>query len=161
MPAIHHLLHAFTSVALQLRKTPSTCECTPNTHTYSSPRRGAAFWRSWRLTLVMLAALPALAVCGVAFGTLAGKLSTRASDAYGAANSIAQQARRVSATPHPATQRLYSGAGKSAASWPSAVWFGRVDAGIPTSLGSYALRDVIRTLTPSPSLHCRRVPFLS
>ena len=39
----------------------------------------------------MLAVMPALAVAGLAFGTLAGRLTTQAGDAYGTANSIVQQ----------------------------------------------------------------------
>ena len=50
-----------------------------------------AFARSWQLSLVMLSVVPALAVAGLVFGTLAGKLSTKAADAYGVANSSVQQ----------------------------------------------------------------------
>lgn len=50
-----------------------------------------AFARSWQLSLVMLSVVPALAIAGLVFGSLAGKLSTQAADAYGVANSIVQQ----------------------------------------------------------------------
>lgn len=52
----------------------------------------AAFWKGWKLTLVMISVLPLLAACGLAFGTLMGRLSTKSSEAYGKANSIVQQA---------------------------------------------------------------------
>lgn len=41
----------------------------------------------------MLSVMPALALAGLAFGTLAGRLTTHAGEAYGNANSIVQQAR--------------------------------------------------------------------
>ena len=50
-----------------------------------------AFARSWQLSLVMLSVVPALAVAGAVFGTVAGRLGTKAADAYGVANSIVQQ----------------------------------------------------------------------
>lgn len=55
-------------------------------------RGPAAFWKGWKLTLVMISVLPLLALCGLAFGTLMGRLSTKSSEAYGRANSIVQQA---------------------------------------------------------------------
>lgn len=48
------------------------------------------------MTLVMVAVMPALAVAGLAFGTLAGRLTTQAGDAYGKANSIVQQVSQYS-----------------------------------------------------------------
>lgn len=40
---------------------------------------------------VMCAVLPALGAAGVALGAMLGKLSTKAADAYGDANSLVQQ----------------------------------------------------------------------
>ena len=51
----------------------------------------AAFWKGWKLTLVMMSVLPLLALLGVAMGSMMAKLSTRASNAYGKANEIVQQ----------------------------------------------------------------------
>ena len=51
----------------------------------------AAFWKGWKLTLVMMSVLPLLALLGVAMGSMMAKLSTRASSAYGKANEIVQQ----------------------------------------------------------------------
>jgi ATP-binding cassette, subfamily B (MDR/TAP), member 1 len=51
----------------------------------------AAFWKGWKLTLVMMSVLPLLAASGMAFGALLGKLSSKSSDAYARANSIVQQ----------------------------------------------------------------------
>ena len=53
----------------------------------------AAFWKGWKLTLVMMSVLPLLALSGMAFGALLGKLSSKSSEAYGRANSIVQQVR--------------------------------------------------------------------
>jgi ATP-binding cassette, subfamily B (MDR/TAP), member 1 len=53
----------------------------------------AAFWKGWKLTLVMMSVLPLLAGAGMAFGALLGKLASKSSEAYGRANSIVQQVR--------------------------------------------------------------------
>ncbi len=50
-----------------------------------------AFVRSWQLSLVMLSVVPALALAGSVFGTIAGRLNTKGADAYGIANSVVQQ----------------------------------------------------------------------
>ena len=42
----------------------------------------------------MLASMPALAIAGLVFGSLAGRLNQKAGEAYGDANSIVQQVRK-------------------------------------------------------------------
>ncbi len=69
----------------------SFCRCSQQESARTSC--AAAFWKCWKLTLVMISVLPLLAGCGLAFGSLMGKLSSQSSDAYGRANSIVQQAR--------------------------------------------------------------------
>eukprot|EP00850_Spirogloea_muscicola_P001069 SM000004S14939 [mRNA] locus=s4:296552:303781:- [translate_table: standard] len=51
-----------------------------------------AFVRGWELTLVMLAVLPVLAVCGGFIGSRIAKFATASSDAYAEAGSVVEQA---------------------------------------------------------------------
>ncbi|KAK9810283.1 hypothetical protein WJX72_007941 [[Myrmecia] bisecta] len=51
-----------------------------------------AFWKGWSMTLVILAVTPLLAGAGAILAIYMGKMSTKAGDAYGRANSIASEA---------------------------------------------------------------------
>ena len=53
----------------------------------------AAFWKGWKLTLVMMSLTPLLAAASMAFGALLGQASVKGSNAYERANSIVQQVR--------------------------------------------------------------------
>eukprot|EP01025_Chloroclados_australasicus_P040707 TRINITY_DN4266_c0_g1_i1.p1 TRINITY_DN4266_c0_g1~~TRINITY_DN4266_c0_g1_i1.p1 ORF type:complete len:1011 (+),score=131.92 TRINITY_DN4266_c0_g1_i1:85-3033(+) len=51
-----------------------------------------AFWRGWQLTLVILAVLPLIVVCGAIVTKFIGSAQTKLNDAYSEANSLATQA---------------------------------------------------------------------